>query len=477
MELCRTGQYTDAARYLELPARPGISGPDLARRLKAVLDRFAWIDLEVTSPLQGGKADDGLPPGTDEIARIAGTEGGPEPVRLVYRARDGGRWIFSRATVNRIDGWYERIENRWLLEHLPAPLLRPGPQDLLWWQWLALPFLLLLAWAGGYVLSRISRGLLARIAARTATRWDDEVLARIGGPLTVAWAVACSYLLLPWLGLYAPAREFVHRCLRASLLVVFFWALARSIDVARQMIAASPWAKDHPGSRSLLPLGARVGKVVVVALAAVALLSELGYPVASLIAGLGIGGLAVALAAQKTVENLFGAFSIGADQPFRVGDFVRIEDFTGTVETIGLRSTRIRTLDRTLISIPNGKLAEMRVESFAARDRIRLACTVGVVYGTTAAQLREILSGLEQVLREHPKIWPEAVVVRFEKLGASSLDLEVMAWFQTSDWAEFQLIRQEVLIQFMERIERAGSSLAFPTRTVHLAKADRARAG
>jgi len=147
----------------------------------------------------------------------------------------------------------------------------------------------------------------------------------------------------------------------------------------------------------------------------VAVLSELGYPVASLIAGLGIGGLALALAlaAQKTVENLFGAFSIGVDQPFQEGDFVRIEDFVGTVESVGLRSTRIRTLDRTLIIMPNGKLADMRIETFSVRDRMRLSCVIGLVYSTTETQMRQVLTGLEARLRAHPKIWAETVVVRF----------------------------------------------------------------
>jgi MscS family membrane protein len=202
--------------------------------------------------------------------------------------------------------------------------------------------------------------------------------------------------------------------------------------------------------------------------ALVAFLAELGYPVASLVAGLGIGGLALALAAQKTVENLFGAFSIGADQPFREGDFVRIEDFVGTVEAIGLRSTRFRTLDRTLITIPNGKLADMRLESLTERDRMRLACTIGLVYGTTTSQMKTVLAGLERVLRAHPRIWPDAVVVRFKEFGDSSLNIEVMAWFQTSVWSEFQLMRQDILLQFMDVVEKAGSSFAFPTRTVHL---------
>jgi MscS family membrane protein len=125
----------------------------------------------------------------------------------------------------------------------------------------------------------------------------------------------------------------------------------------------------------------------------------LGYPVTSLIVGLGIGGLVVALAAQKTEENLFGAFSIGVDQPFRQGDFVRVDDFVGTVEPIGLRSTRFRTLDRTVVTLPNGRLADMCLESVTARAHLRFAAVIGLVYETTGAQMRVVLSGFETVHR------------------------------------------------------------------------------
>jgi MscS family membrane protein len=153
----------------------------------------------------------------------------------------------------------------------------------------------------------------------------------------------------------------------------------------------------------------------------------------------------------------------------REGDFVKLYDFVGTVEQIGLRSTRIRTLDRTVVTIPNGELANQRIESFTVRDRLRLATTIGLVYSTTSAQMRAILGELEAILRRHPKIWPDMVVVRFKELAASSLDIEIMAWFQTADWGEFQGFRQDVLLEFMAAIERHGSSIAFPTRTVHVA--------
>jgi MscS family membrane protein len=291
---------------------------------------------------------------------------------------------------------------------------------------------------------------------------------RLGGPLTLFLSLVIITILLPWLELYAPAAATAMRVVRAGMLVVVFWGLLRLVDVIRTMVSGSRWAITAASAKSLVPLGARMLKVLVVAMAVVAFLSFLGYPVASLVAGLGLGGLALALAAQKTVENLFGAFSIGVDQPFREGDFVKIDDFVGTVEAIGLRSTRFRTLDRTIVSIPNGRLADMRLESFTARDRLRLATVIGLVYETTGHQMRTVLAGFERVLRSHPRIWPDAVVVRFREFASSSLDIEVMAWFQTADWSEFQLIRQEILLSFMDVVEQAGTSVAFPTQTVHL---------
>jgi MscS family membrane protein len=273
---------------------------------------------------------------------------------------------------------------------------------------------------------------------------------------------------LPWLPLGGVPTGVLHGSISVLTIVVVIWGTFRAIDLARGTLEQREWVQRRPASRSLLMLGARFAKVSVLALGALVALSQVGVSVASLLAGLGIGGLVIALAAQKTVENVFGAVSIGIDQPMREGDFVRVYDFVGTVEQIGLRSTRIRTLDRTVVTIPNGELANQRIESYTARDRIRLACMIGLEYSTTPAQLREILQALRKILEDHTKIWPDAIVVRFMQFAESSLDIEVMAWFQTGDWSEFQGIREEVLINFMEAIARAGSSIAFPTRTIHL---------
>jgi len=469
LDACREGRFDLAAGYLALDGVSPARGPELARHLKDVLDRHLWIDLSVISAEEEGDLRDGLPPDSERIGFIPRSDGRSAPVTLVRRVEEGRtRWMFSAGTVALIGGWYDALGDRWIRENLPEALLRPGPRDLLWWQWLALLPLGLVAWGIGRLLGALTRKVAAKVTSRTQSDWDDRLLARLAGPLTLGWSLVAARALLVPLALYPPAELFLGRGLRAVGLIVIFWGLWRVVDLAAAAVRLTPTVQNSPSARSMLSLGERLGKVLVFVFGVVAALSELGYPVASLVAGLGLGGLAFALAAQKTVENLFGSVALAVDEPFRVGDFVQVEDFVGTIESIGLRSTRIRTLDRTVVTIPNGKLADMRLESFTARDRIRFACIVSLVYSTTADQMREVLKGLEEVLRSHPKIWPDAVVVRFKELGAASLDIEIMAWFQTQDWGEFQVIRQGVLIQFMEVVQRAGSDFAFPTQTLHI---------
>jgi MscS family membrane protein len=470
LELAREQRFAEAGRLLDVTKADEGRRAELARRLKAVLDRRLWIDLEKVSAAETGDLTDGLSPNLEQLGTVSSKQARPEPVRL-RRLGDRSEWLFSPATVGRVDDWYDGLEDRWLLDHLPSWLLRAGPAGLLWWQWAGLLALLAGAAVIGVASSALLRWVLGKVASRTLSRWDDRLLARTVGPVRFAFWLALLRGGSPLLLLYAPAEGRAHDILRGLFLANILWFCWRIVDVVAELSWDSPSSHQHPGSRALIPLARRAGKAVVSVTAAILFLSALGYPVTSLIAGLGLGGLAFALASQKTVENLFGAFSLGIDQPFREGDFVRIEELVGTVESLGLRSTKIRTLDRTLVSYPNGKLAEMRLETFAARDRLRLACTVGLVYETTESQMRTVLAGLERVLSEHPKIWPDAVTVRFKELAASSLDIEIMAWFTTSDWAEFQAIRQDVLLSFMKVVESAGTSFAFPTRTVHLASA------
>jgi MscS family membrane protein len=211
----------------------------------------------------------------------------------------------------------------------------------------------------------------------------------------------------------------------------------------------------------VIPLARRALKIFVALLAFLAVFQNLGFNVTGILAGLGIGGLAVALAAQRSIENLFGGLSLIADQPVRVGDFCKFGAFEGTVEDIGLRSTRVRTPDRTVLTIPNADFATMPLENFGPRDRFRLATTLSVRYGTTPDQLRWVLVELKKLLLSHPKVSPEPARVRLVNIGQAALDIEVLAYIATREESEFLAVREDLLLRFMDVLAAAGTGLSY----------------
>ncbi|MCC6526174.1 MAG: mechanosensitive ion channel family protein [Polyangiaceae bacterium] len=474
LERCGAGQFEEAARHLELWRQDQAEGAELARRLKAVLDRHAAVDVETVSPLATGEVGDGLAPHADRIGTVR-TPAEDQPVTMVRRGAQGFPWVFEHSTVQHINDWYAQLDNRWLIDRLPRPLLRAGPYGIPYWQWLGMALVALVALALGWVLGRFTRGVARWLAARTPSLWDDRVVARLGGPFTIGWALFVMWLGALQLGLPPTAERAVGAVLRMSAMLAALWLVFRTLDVTRERMQKARWASARPAMRSLLPLAGRIGKVVLVAIGAIVVVSELGYSPTSIVAGLGIGGLALALAAQKTVENLFGAFSIGVDQPLREGDYVSAGGFGGTVERIGLRSTRIRTQDRTVVSIPNGKLAEMSIESYALRDRFRLHTTLALTRATSSRQMRALCARIEELLRARENVWPDELYVGFARLGEASLDLEVMAWFKAESLAAWTALKGELLLELLEAVEEVGAALAYPTRLVQLGDAPLAK--
>ena len=335
-----------------------------------------------------------------------------------------------------------------------------GPRGLFWWQWLALPLLVAGAWAAGRVLGALVRGLLMRVARRTSASWDERWLARIGPALSAVCATAVAALALPFLELPDAASRFAVAVLTAAGVIAVFWMLWRSVDTLIEMIVERSWAAGDPSARSMLLVGGNLLKAAVMVTGAVTTAATFGYPVTTVVAGLGIGGIAFAFGAQKTVEHLFGSIALATDQPCRVGDTVKVDDIIGTVEHIGARSTRIRTPDRTLVTIPNGRLADSRIESYALRDRIRLGTTITLGYGASAAQVRQVVTGIEDLLRAHPLVWQDVVVARLANLGPATIDIEILCWFATTDYDAFRIAREDVLLAVMGVVEASGAHFA-----------------
>ena len=248
------------------------------------------------------------------------------------------------------------------------------------------------------------------------------------------------------------------------------WMAWRLAPVVAEAIIASPSIAPESIDAHLIRVVARLlgiaGGVALLALGA----DRLGVPMYGIVAGLGVGGLAIALAAQPTIENLIGGMNLFADKPMRVGDLCMYGGEIGTVEGIGIRSTRIRGLDRTLTTIPNGALARMPIVNFTQRDRMLIKAVIGVRYETSPEQLRYLLVKLREVLLGHPRVDPDPARARLVGFGASSLDIEVFAYATTRDWNEFLGIREDVLLRVMDVIEQAGASIAFPSQTLYLGR-------
>ena len=197
---------------------------------------------------------------------------------------------------------------------------------------------------------------------------------------------------------------------------------------------------------------------------------ELGLSITPIIAGLGVGGLAVALAIRPTLENIIGGFVLFADKPVRVGEFCTFGDKMGTVEEIGLRSTRLRGLDRTVITVPNADFAQMQIVNFTRRDMNLYKCTIGLRYETTPDQLRYVAAKIRKLLIQHEKVLPDPARVRIAEFDASSIDLEVFAFVNCADWNEFMAVKEDLNLRIMEIVRDSGTGFAFPSQTLYLGR-------
>jgi small-conductance mechanosensitive channel len=241
------------------------------------------------------------------------------------------------------------------------------------------------------------------------------------------------------------------------------WLVAVFLTRVGVFIVDHGFRDARPLKKQFVGVMFRIATIIIVTAIAVVALQRLGVPVTGLIAGLGVGGLAIALAAQSTLENFIGGIILYADQPVKVGDFCKFGDRRGVVEDVGLRSVKIRTLDRTIVTIPNADFAKLQLENLAERDRVLLRENLRLRYETTREQLQGVMSELESMLKDNERIAEEPLRVRFTGFGEYFLEIELYAYAKTNAWPEFLEIREDVLFKVMGIVERSGTRLALPT--------------
>lgn len=268
-------------------------------------------------------------------------------------------------------------------------------------------------------------------------------------------------------GLFSKAVDTTGTLLLFLGLAWALWILAaEGLEMVIRRKELSEATLDSNMVRLLARIIGLVGAIVILSFGA----QELGLPVFSIFAGLGIGGLAIALAVRPTLENLIAGFVLYLDQPIRVGDFCNFGERSGTVESIGVRSIQIRALDRTLISVPNAQFADMQIVNWARCDQMLISQTISLRYETDADQLRHVLAKIREMFHGHPRIDSETVRVRFVGYGASSLDLNIRVYARTHEWNDFFAIREDVLFRIKDIVEHSGTGFAFPSQTLYLGR-------
>jgi MscS family membrane protein len=461
LEACHARQYGKAWHYLDLrqmsPTDREKNGPDLARQLEDLLDDTPF-DIATLSRSPLGDLDDGLPPGREFLLSLQ-ANGHPLQLELERVEFKPGLkvWLVSADSIPLITKAHQLLGETPFEKKLPQSLVTHEVLDTRLWRWIALFLSGVLIWFVAGLLTHAIAATYRRLA-KTPNSNAESLLE----PVRVCLAITAFRAAMELAPPSAILRLYLGRALALAFFLGLAWAAAEVTDYVAERWRSRLDPRMKAMTYSILPMGRQVFKLFLYLIAFLAVLSAWGYNTTTILAGLGVGGLAVALAAQKTIENLFGGISVIGDRPVLVGDFCRFGNRVGTVTHIGLRSTRIRTLDRTVVSVPNGQFSAMELENFSERDKMWFHQVLSLRRDTTAEQMRRVLSSVREVLKQNPKVEIGSLPVRFVGIGQYSLDIEIFAYVLTPDFDEFLGLQQELLLELMRAVERAGTGLAVP---------------
>jgi MscS family membrane protein len=465
LEACHAQRYRLAARYLDLSKVPANQrqeeGTELAKQLADILDRDPHFEVDLLSDTPQGDLNDGLAP---DLERLVGVSAGRESsALLLQRIQQQGIevWVVSSDSVLRIAD-VDAMEGESEIEKkMPRFLVQHKILETALWIWIALGALTLLLFILSRLLSRLFLAVFTPLADRFAKSLRSYRLESLTDPLRLLISLVVFRAAMEIVTPSALLRDYLLKLL-AFLATLGIAALAmRIIDIASTHIRGRS-GTERALAYSVFPLGLRIVRIGIFLIACLVILASWGYNTNAILAGLGVGGLAVALAAQKTIENLFGAVALISDRPVLVGDFCQFGTLTGTVEDIGLRSTRIRTNGRTMVTIPNSSFSTMTIENFSRRDRIWFHPTLRLRRDTSTEKLSEMMDATVAVLRDHPMVQIGDVPVRFTQITDYSLDLEVFAYVNTPDFDEYLKVQSVLLLKLLEAGQRHGIGFAVP---------------
>ncbi len=451
----------------------------LAHKVFVVLDRKLPAQLSQLSDKPEGALEFLTRPDQNLVGTIRSDDGNVDIfVERVDRGKSGSVWLFSRKTLEAIPSIYDEVNGLAVENVIPQFLIQTRIAGVALFEWLAIlvgiPFFYLITALLNLLISqlvaRIRWGVRKDHGARSTPDYLPVPIRLFLLALIIRWAL--SKVTLPLL-----ARELWSGAASVIAIAAWVWLLILLNGVAESLLRRRLVRLNQSGATSILRLGRRAMDAFCLFAGLLLGLHRFGVNLTAALAGLGVGGIAIALAAQKTLENILGGISIVFDGVVRVGDHVKVGDNEGLVEDVGLRSTRIRTSRRTLVSIPNGQLANLSLENISIRDKFRFHHTLSLRLETPASTMRAILDGVNKLLAQHPRVESGSTRVRFLGFGASSLDVELSCYVVAKDWSDFLDTQQGLLLDSIEFVQTAGTQLAYPSQTLYLARSNGAGAG
>jgi MscS family membrane protein len=459
--------YRVAVQYFETPKgrhRPSVEDDqDLAAQLLSILnEKFAAASLDALSRSPDGTSDDGLP--ADEEAIYGGLDRrGTFTLSLIRVEDEQGvkLWYISRKTLEQVPEAYDSLHFSQIEKVLPRTLVKHRPLSMPLWQWLAIFLFIPVALGLGWLIAQ-----LIALSVRTWQKYRKQTPTAASlklGPGTFLIAAIIHYRFVALIGASLLYRQYYRHVIWIFLAAATYWAFTRISRVISGKIGNQLTSSGKLAERSLVSLTRRVLDIVLFLLIALLVLSSMGVNVTAPLAGLGIGGLAIGLGAQKTFENLLGGISILTDKALQAGDNCKIGDQVGTVEDIGLRSTKIRTPDRTLVSIPNGTVATAVLENYRLRDKMLCRQIVRLRYDMSPQHIEYVLEELRKVLAAHPNVESKTARVRLIRFADYAFEVEIFAYILERENEAFLGEQENLILRIMNTLDQTGAGIALPS--------------
>ena len=460
-EAVKSGDFNRAANYLDLRNLPrGYSkqdGPELARQLKVVLDRSLWIDMDLLSTDPKGHSDDGLPSYRDLVGQVE-INNKKHDILLQRVPRSDGVyiWQFSSKTIRDVPNLYRAYGYGPIGEKLSVLFPEYEWLGLQLWQWIFLLLIMLAVAAATFPLTRILSWFFRRTKSQSGLMWARF----INGPVYLVTIIVITRHYFDLIHPSLTARAIFEG--KTLLIIAFTWLLVRLIRLFKEFYSERLRQHNREYAIVLLRPALTALNIIIVFVALLVWLDNIGFSVTTVLAGLGIGGIAIALATQKSIENFIGALTLYMAAPVKVGDFCRFGEKIGSVEEIGLRATKIRTLENTVLSVPNAEFASIQIENLSERQRYRFHPLIRLKMDTTTQQLRYLLREFKKLLYAHSMLAEAPLRVRFIGFGDYSLDIEVNCYVETTNINIFKGVIEDLNLRMLEIIAKAGTSIAIP---------------